>query len=328
LIQVLGDKNVLETARDGARPLGSVSVIIPCRNCEKWIGRAIRSALDQNAVAVIAVDDGSTDGSLDVIRSFGDRVRWETTAGEGAPAARNRGLVHVSTDYVMFLDADDYVEGELFSGMVEAAEGVSADIVFGPFVYEQEDDRSRREGWRMSGGADSTEALACAWLEGHFVPPCAVLWRTDFVARIGGWQRMLLRNQDGELVLRGLFAGARWTVSRRGAGVYFQHRSANRVSRNKSIHGFEAHMSVLDSLSVEARSGRVKQAFARAYYDLARGAYREQHGELGDRALAKSAALGFPGHHGTVAHRLGASLLGLQTKERLVTLLMRKSRTE
>ena len=56
-----------------------VSIVIPCWNAEGYVGEAIESAVAQTYanVEVIAIDDGSTDGSLEVIRSFGDRVRWE-----------------------------------------------------------------------------------------------------------------------------------------------------------------------------------------------------------------------------------------------------------
>ncbi len=197
----------------------SVAVIIPCRNCANWVGRAIQSVLDQNCVAeIIVIDDGSTDGSLDVIRSFAGKVHWESGPNRGAPAARNRGISLASTDYVMFLDADDYVEGELISGMTEAAEVAQADIVFGPFVFEFED-RTRRNGWQIGSSIDDVEAIICDWLRGLYVPPCAVLWRTDFLSRIDGWQELLLCNQDGELVLRALLNGARGAISLRGVGV-------------------------------------------------------------------------------------------------------------
>ena len=72
----------------------SISVIIPCWNAEKWIARAIQSVLDQDYPnkEIIVIDDGSTDGSLEIIKSFGDKIRWETGPNRGACAARNTGL--------------------------------------------------------------------------------------------------------------------------------------------------------------------------------------------------------------------------------------------
>ena len=54
-----------------------VSILIPCHNTERWVARTIESALAQTWTEseVVVVDDGSTDGSLDIIRSFGKRIR-------------------------------------------------------------------------------------------------------------------------------------------------------------------------------------------------------------------------------------------------------------
>lgn len=71
-----------------------VSIIIPCYNAADYVGEAIESALAQtySPTEVIVIDDGSTDGSLDLLRSFGDRIRWETGPNRGACTARTRGL--------------------------------------------------------------------------------------------------------------------------------------------------------------------------------------------------------------------------------------------
>ena len=63
-----------------------VTIVIPCFNGESFVAEAIESALGQTYPhrEVIVIDDGSTDGSLDVIKSFGDRVRWESGLNRGA----------------------------------------------------------------------------------------------------------------------------------------------------------------------------------------------------------------------------------------------------
>ncbi|MEZ6146240.1 MAG: glycosyltransferase [Planctomycetaceae bacterium] len=86
-----------------------VSIIIPCYNAAEFVAEAIESAAGQTYgnVEVIVIDDGSTDESVDVLRSFGDRIRWETGPNRGACAARNRGLELAQGEIVQFLDSDD-----------------------------------------------------------------------------------------------------------------------------------------------------------------------------------------------------------------------------
>ena len=71
-----------------------VSILIPCYNAERWIAQAIESALAQtwSEKEIIVVDDGSTDRSLEVIRQFDGRIRWETGPNRGGNVARNRLL--------------------------------------------------------------------------------------------------------------------------------------------------------------------------------------------------------------------------------------------
>ena len=72
----------------------SVSVVIPVRNRERWIARALDSAFAQTVppAEVIVVDDGSTDGTMDVVDRYGERVRVLRRGGGGAYAARNAGI--------------------------------------------------------------------------------------------------------------------------------------------------------------------------------------------------------------------------------------------
>lgn len=97
-------------------PQPLISVIIPSYNCARYIAAALHSALDQDYPhkEILVVDDGSTDNSLDILRSFGKRIRVITQANAGAAAARNTGLQAAQGEYIAFLDADDlWLPGKL-----------------------------------------------------------------------------------------------------------------------------------------------------------------------------------------------------------------------
>jgi glycosyltransferase involved in cell wall biosynthesis len=94
---------------------GMVSVIIPCHNHEKFLAKAIRSALTQEVeqVEVIVVDDGSTDGSKAVAQGFAE-IQYVYQKNGGPSSARNLGIDHSKGEFLVFLDADDWlVEGAL-----------------------------------------------------------------------------------------------------------------------------------------------------------------------------------------------------------------------
>ena len=94
------------TGDAASRPLATI--VIAAYNAEPFLGKAIASALAQDYVPleVVVVDDGSTDGTSDVARSFPD-VRYVAQENKGPSAARNRGLEEASGEFVAFLDADD-----------------------------------------------------------------------------------------------------------------------------------------------------------------------------------------------------------------------------
>jgi glycosyltransferase involved in cell wall biosynthesis len=89
------------------RPL--VSVLIPAFNSEAYLAKALASATAQTyaPLEVILVDDGSTDRTLEIARSWGRGVRVFDQPNRGSGAARNRGLDEASGQYIAFLDADD-----------------------------------------------------------------------------------------------------------------------------------------------------------------------------------------------------------------------------
>ena len=87
-----------------------VSVVIPAYNAAGFVRRAVDSVLAQTFAdfELLVVDDGSTDGTREVLAGYGDRLRVLAQPNGGPAAARNQGLHHAQGEYVAFLDADDH----------------------------------------------------------------------------------------------------------------------------------------------------------------------------------------------------------------------------
>lgn len=115
-----------------------VSIIIPVYNGEKFIQRAIRSVVDQNfprkQFEIIVVDDGSTDNTVEVIQPFKNFVRiLRHEKNMGLAASRNTGIKAARGQYIVNLDADDYLHQDflsievLFLSLNEDFDAVSCD---------------------------------------------------------------------------------------------------------------------------------------------------------------------------------------------------------
>lgn len=88
-----------------------VSIVIPTYNYATYLPKAVSSCLDQahENIEIIVVDDGSTDGTREVVQEFGNRVQYVYQHNSGVSAARNKGLELASGEFITFLDADDYL---------------------------------------------------------------------------------------------------------------------------------------------------------------------------------------------------------------------------
>jgi glycosyltransferase involved in cell wall biosynthesis len=114
------------------RPL--VSVAIGMYNAAPYIGEAIESVLAQSyrPLELIVVDDGSTDGGDDIVRSYGDAVVYERQENAGNGAARNRAVAMASGQLYAFLDADDrFLPDKLERQYAVLDEHPDVDVVFG-----------------------------------------------------------------------------------------------------------------------------------------------------------------------------------------------------
>lgn len=155
----------------------SVSVIIPVHNKAPYVRRAIDSVLAQTSQPneIIAIDDASTDGGAEILRSYGDRlhVLARDVPGPGGYAARNLGIVAARCDWIAFLDADDWwSSGHLAN--VRAAIADDVDCVFSRYAdYRGPGDSKPHPSsaalMDQTAPIDATRFLD-AWIEQHDCP--------------------------------------------------------------------------------------------------------------------------------------------------------------
>lgn len=113
--------------------VSKISVILPVYNGEKYIKKAIESVLSQTLTdfQLIIVNDGSTDGTLDIINEFRDnRITLINQKNLGPGASRNRAFQKVTSEYVMFLDADDWYCKEALEIAYNQAKANDTDMTF------------------------------------------------------------------------------------------------------------------------------------------------------------------------------------------------------
>ena len=188
-----------------------VSVLIPCFNAERFIGGALESALAQTycPIEVIVVDDGSTDGSAEVIKSFrahGVTAIFQDNAGQSAAA--NRALAAAQGDYVKFLDADDLLHPEMIERQVIALTEQDQAIAFGEWArFSSDPSEAVFPPLPMYRTASPADWLASEWIGGAPMTQCAMFLIPRAVLNAtGGWDERLSVNNDFEFFSRVLCA--------------------------------------------------------------------------------------------------------------------------
>ena len=111
-----------------------ISCVIPAYNAERYLAEALESVLSQTyrPIEIVVVDDGSTDGTADVVRSFGDAIQYLHQANGGCSVARIAGIEATTGELIALLDADDiWLPNKLERQAGEFARRPELDALFG-----------------------------------------------------------------------------------------------------------------------------------------------------------------------------------------------------
>ncbi|MEZ4756849.1 MAG: glycosyltransferase family A protein [Flavobacteriales bacterium] len=182
-----------------------VTVIVPCYNVAPYLQRCMEHVFAQvhRDLELIAVNDGSTDDSLAVLRALEPRspfpFRIIDQPNQGAPAARNAGLALARGVYLQFLDADDVLLPGKIAEQVRLAQAFGdPDLVIGSSRTLAADGTLLYETVRRSGMHDPWMDL----MSNHLNVTSTLLWSREAVAAVGGWDVRLRSSQEYDLMFR------------------------------------------------------------------------------------------------------------------------------
>lgn len=208
-----------------------VSVIVPCYRQGRFLASSVDSVLRQSysPVETIVVNDGSTDATESVAKSFGSRIRYVRQPNAGVSAARNHGISLARGDYLLFLDADDLLHPDAISWLVEAAQDRPNPLcLMGNRHFANETDLESGLTKLPPRADDLTPVL----LYMNFGPPHSYLCRRLSVLLTEGFDGTINTAEDWDLWIRLVWAGARIVPIYR-IGAYYRQHSAS-ASRNRA----------------------------------------------------------------------------------------------
>jgi glycosyltransferase involved in cell wall biosynthesis len=274
-----------------------VSIIIPCYNAEVYISEAITSCLEQtyNRIEVIVVNDGSSDGSHDIIEGFGDKIILIGQTNMGGSAARNTGLRAAQGDFVKFLDADDFLEKDIIEKQVERFRQSGTGEKFA--VYGNVNSVNGNGGFtgiiRQPLISDSEEGLAT--LIDYAIITSSPLYLREDLIFVNGFNETLRGNQEHELNIRLFLSGVRF---RHFPDLVFNHRnytSENRISCRKWPESdplfmwrlIDHYELLLTTAGVEIK-GAVASSIAARLISAARSLIRAGQGKLAEKHFSRA----------------------------------------
>jgi glycosyltransferase involved in cell wall biosynthesis len=295
-------------ACEGGSAAALITVVIPCYCAESTIDRALDSALAQcgGKLALVAVIDDLSAATKKRIEERRDpRIRvLMNDSNLGSPASRNRGLAATATPFVAFLDADDFYEGDLLGALVEKVRSDGAQLGFAPSAHW--DPESGYTHYFVPNYRDHEDAFL-RWTSGTGnLNNSSLIWSTDYLRRIGGWDESIRRIQDAELALRAILLGVRFTTSTSGASVWFNDRKAARISTGtKNIASMFHAVDKLQAIPSATVADSVRRdGLARLLHLIADVAYRAGEDKIGAEAMERRRALGHRASQGSARLRL------------------------
>jgi glycosyltransferase involved in cell wall biosynthesis len=236
---------------------------------------------------IIVVDDGSVDETPQVLERFisecrgesGMSVQYVQQANRGQAAAFNEGIKHSAGEFIQFLDSDDILGlSKIETQLAMLRSSPPGTVVFSNWRYFEQTGGSYVL-YEPHRPVTDTEALH-EWISlESFAPPHSLLWRRSDVATVGEWDESIIRNVDGEYVMRFLLGSGQLRLCA-DSWVYYRNwpekpRTGVEAGKRTRLDaaGLKSRLRVIERIEARLnKQGRIKQfslAVARHYAWLA-----------------------------------------------------------
>jgi len=294
-----------------------ITVVIPYFNNVKTVVAAVKSAVEQKGVdfEIIVVDDGSIDGSREVLEPFSSRMRLIKQANQGACVARNRGLQEASGEFIKFLDADDELHPQCLVTQLQQAKEVEPNvIVFGRADWVDQSG-SRIATFPSPPMRDGQEMDLTTIIDRSPLTSCP-LHRRSLLAQIGAFNEDCPRGQEHDLHVRLALNGARFVFRDTFCYWYHQHVGTNRISARQyhrnvcegQMRVYEQQVNIARERSLLREETGISLVFARNWWRHGRLCLRAGHTDLAQACFEESRVLMGGRTTGSVGSRIYLTL--------------------
>lgn len=145
--------------------MSDISIIVPAYNAEKYIKTCLESLVNQTKkeIEIIVVNDGSTDKTEKIIKSFkDDRIKYYKNTNHGIGYTRNFGIDKSNSDYIMFVDSDDYLRKDACDILYDKITNEYLDLVICDFyrVYDTKVEEDRLISFKNTNLMDTPNLLS------------------------------------------------------------------------------------------------------------------------------------------------------------------------
>lgn len=184
--------------------MSTVSIIVPCYNAQKFIAQTIESVLKQTYAnfQLILVNDGSTDGTEQIIKQYqDDRIIYVSKDNTGVADTRNKGIEMATGEYIAFLDADDlYLPDNLLEKITFLEKNPHVPLVHGQEIKFQSATSQIIAVTEGCGGDVLRDLLSLSRTVIH--SPSSVVMTRALVQQVGGFDPQLSTSADWEYWVR------------------------------------------------------------------------------------------------------------------------------